>query len=235
MSDKQQDIQPEVLAVDKPDLPVEQEHHKDETTTEGLEETGSTASKKVRTLHSRKKSAKSRLTKARNQLADLVDKKDIGLGNLPTKTEIRKAVFKVESEYNIIIKLIYSLKEIIALEHGEEHTDIDDILEALDNEVEELTVIVDTAVKRATEHIQQRLELGEEKSDTASSLSKNNSNDDQSSVLSIQSSLASKRRKEAEESKERRFALEKEQQQEEEELQRRVAALQLSKQRTEEA
>jgi hypothetical protein len=107
-------------------------------------------------LRSRKKSAKTRLTKARNQLADLVDKKDIGLGNLPTKTEIRKAVFKVESEFNIIIKLIYSIKEIIALEHGEEHTAIDEILEALDNEVEELTVIVDTAVKRAKEHIQQR-------------------------------------------------------------------------------
>ena len=44
-----------------------------------------------------------------------------------------------------------------------------------------------------------------------------------------------KRHKEAEESKERLFALEKEQQQEEEELQRRVAALQLTKQRTEEA
>ncbi|CAB3980770.1 Hypothetical predicted protein [Paramuricea clavata] len=46
MSDKQQDIQPEILAMDKPDLPVEQEPRKDETTTEGLEETGSTASKK---------------------------------------------------------------------------------------------------------------------------------------------------------------------------------------------
>jgi hypothetical protein len=45
MSDKHQDIQPETLAMDKPDLPVEQESHKDETTTERLEEIGSTASK----------------------------------------------------------------------------------------------------------------------------------------------------------------------------------------------
>ena len=81
-------------------------------------------------LRSRKKSAKTRLTKARNQLADLVDKKGLGLGSLATKTEIRKAVFKVESEFNIIIKLIYNLKETIALEDGDEHTDIDEIIEA---------------------------------------------------------------------------------------------------------
>ena len=123
------------------------------------------------------------ITKARNQLADLVDKKCLGLGSLATKTEIRKAVFKVESEFNIIIiKLIYNLKEIIALEDGDEHTDIDEIIEALDKEVEELPVIVDIAVKRAKEHIQ--LAMGEtEKSNTSSFISKDNVNHDQSSVL----------------------------------------------------
>ena len=98
-----------------------------------------------------KNQQKTRLTKARNQLADLVDKKGLGLGSLATKTEIRKAVFKVESEFNIIIKLIYNLNEIIAFEDGDEITDIDEIIKALDKEVEELTDIVDIAVKRAKE------------------------------------------------------------------------------------
>jgi hypothetical protein len=64
-------------------------------------------------LRSRKKSGKTRLTKARNQLADLVDKKGLGLGSLATRTEIRKAVFRVESEFNIIIKLIYNLNIVL--------------------------------------------------------------------------------------------------------------------------
>lgn len=98
--------------MDKPDLPVEQDTAKAKTTTKNLDETASTASKKVR------------LTRARKQLADLVDKKRLGLRSLATKTEIRRAILKVESEYNIICKLIYNLKETIALEDGDEHTDI---------------------------------------------------------------------------------------------------------------
>lgn len=99
--------------------------------------------------------------------------------------------------------------------------------------LEELTVIVDIAVKSAEELVQQQLAMGEEKSDAASFRLKDDVNDDQSSVLSGQSSLASKRRREADESKDRLFALEKEQQKEEEELQKRIATLQLTKRRTE--
>ena len=210
-------MQPQDLAEDKQEPSVQQEPSlqqepgKDEITTENPDEDISTASKKVRMLRTRKKSAKTRLTKARKQLADLVVKK-------ASKTEIKKAVFKVESEYEIILKLIYNLKEITVLEDSDENVDIDVTIEALDKEVDEI-------------HVQQRLEMGEAKS----TVSSRSNDDDRSSVLTISSSLASKRRKEVEESKQRLLALEQEQQQEEEELQNRVAALQLTKRRTEEA
>ena len=239
MSQKSQDIRPDSLAMDKQDPLVQKEPEKDENTTENPDETGSTASKKLRMLRSRKKSAKTRLTKARKQLADLVGNKSLELGSkgLATKTEIRKAILKVESEYEIITKLIYNLKGVVALEDGDENIDVDGTIEALDKEVDELTTVVDIAVKAAEEHVNQRLAMGEENSDLASlrSLPRLNDNDDRSSVQSIQSLLASKKRKEALESKERLLILQKEQQQEEEELQKRIAALQLTKQRTEEA
>ena len=230
MSENGEEVQPQDLAEDKQEPSVQQEPSlqqepgKDEITTENLDEDISTASKKVRMLRTRKKSAKTRLTKARKQLADLVVKK-------ASKTEIKKAIFKVESEYEIILKLIYNLKEITVLEDSDENVDIDVTIEALDKEVDEIHTVVESAVKAAKEHVQQRLEMGEAKS----TVSSRSNDDDRSSVLTISSSLASKRRKEVEESKQRLLALEQEQQQEEEELQNRVAALQLTKQRTEEA
>lgn len=90
----------------------------------------------VRMMRNREKTAKTSLTRARKQLVDLVDKKDRGLDSLATKTEIGKAILKVESEYNIIIKLIYNLKEIITLEDGDERTDIDRANETLIKEVD---------------------------------------------------------------------------------------------------
>ena len=228
MSENGEEVQLQDLAEDKQEPSVQQEPSlqqepgKDEITTENPDEDISTASKKVRMLRTCKKSAKTRLTKAKKQLADLVIKK-------ASKTEIKKAIFKVESEYEIILKLIYNLKEITVLEDSDENVEIDVTIEALDKEVDEIHTVVESAVKAAKEHVQQRLEMGEAKSTVSS-----RSNDDRSSVLTISSSLASKRRKEVEESKQRLLALEQEQQQEEE-LQNRVAALQLTKRRTEEA
>ena len=228
MSKKSDDIQTENNLEDQQGAVGQPGCSKDDVTTENLEKTTSTASTKVKVLRSRKKSAKTRLTKARKQLTDLVD----GNKGTASKTEIRKAVYKVESEFEIIMKLIYNLKETITLEDGDESVDIDATIEALDTEVDELTAVVDTVVKAAKEHVQERLEKGEAKSVSTSLESKDD--DDDISVKS-KPSIASTRRREADESKQRFLQLQLEQQQEEEDLQRRVAALQLTKQRTEEA
>ena len=92
-----------------------------------------TASKQTEILRNRKKSAKPRITKARKQLIDLIESKHLESENLASKTEIRKAVLKVESEYKIITKLISSLKEVIGLEVGEENIDINGIIETRAN------------------------------------------------------------------------------------------------------
>ena len=94
------------------------------------------------------------------------------------------------------MKLIYSLTKIVALEDGDENVDIDATIEALDKKITELTTMVDSAVKAAEEHVQQRLAIGEAKSATASLTSKDD--DDRNSVASVSSSLASKKRREAE-------------------------------------
>lgn len=60
-------------------------------------ETGSTVSTKIQTLHNNKKSAKTRLTKAKNHLNDLLENQPPGTG-LPRKNAIRRGINKVQSE-----------------------------------------------------------------------------------------------------------------------------------------
>lgn len=85
------------------------------------------------------------------------------------------------------MKLIYNLKETIALEDGDESVDIDATIEALDKEVDELTAVVDTVVNAAKEHVQKRLEKGEAKSVTTSLESKDDDDISEKSKPSIAS------------------------------------------------
>ena len=57
-------------------------------------ETGSTVSTKIQTLRNNKKSAKTRLTKAKNHLKDLLENQPPGTG-LPRKNTIRRGINKV--------------------------------------------------------------------------------------------------------------------------------------------
>ena len=54
-------------------------------------------------------SAKTRLTKAKKQLKDLVENQPMN-ATLPKKNVIRRAINKVQSEANIIEKIIGNLK-----------------------------------------------------------------------------------------------------------------------------
>jgi uncharacterized protein YPO0396 len=64
---------------------------------------------KIQTLRSSKKSAKTRLTKAKKQLNDLMEKQLPGVP-LPSKNAIRRAINKVNSEISIIEKIISGLR-----------------------------------------------------------------------------------------------------------------------------
>lgn len=136
-------------------------------------ETESTAvSKKLQNLRNRKKSTKGRLTKARNQLKDLlVARAD---GSFPSKNTIRRYINKIKSEFDIIEKIIGALKEIYAVnaEH-EENTDIDTIIETLDNELGDIGNQVDLCIETANKHLKERLDMGEAESEALSVKSHN--------------------------------------------------------------
>ena len=81
----------------------------------------STASNRCQTLKNRKKSSKTRLTKARNRLGQLLKSSQDG---------IRRAANKVTLEFGILEKVIYELKEVVVL--GENEHETDSIIENLD-------------------------------------------------------------------------------------------------------
>ena len=89
--------------------------------------TKSAASRKLQNLRNRKRYAKGRLTKARNQLKDLlVAQSD---GSLPSKNTIRRAIIKVKSEFDIIEKISGTLREVHTVsEDHEGNTNIDTVI-----------------------------------------------------------------------------------------------------------
>ena len=88
----------------------------------------STAGGKIQSLRNNKMSAKTRLTKAKNQLSDLLESNTIN-GTLPNKNAVRRAINKIKTELSLIEKIVASLKEVYALnEIGEADT----IIESLD-------------------------------------------------------------------------------------------------------
>ena len=159
-----QDQDPTSAAQDLPpsteDKPPEDIVTEKENGSEKDGSTVSTASAKIHSLRNNKKSAKTRLTKAKNQLTELLESNTLN-GALPSKNTIRRAVNKIKTELSIIEKIVASLKEVYALNEIE---DADTIIEALDKEADEIMASVDEIIETAETHIQERLDRGEEES-----------------------------------------------------------------------
>ena len=139
---------------------VDQESKNDEEFPTMADENVST---KIQTLRNNKKAAKTRLTKAKKQLNDLVGKQLPGLP-LPSKNSIRRAIYinKVNLEMSIIEKIISGLKEIYALNAVNEETNA--IIETFDKELEEIGSSVDSVILSAEQHLQERIDNGEDES-----------------------------------------------------------------------
>ena len=120
----------------------------------------STAGGKIQSLRNNKKSAKTRLTKAKNQLSDLLESNTIN-GTLPSKNAVRRAINKIKTELSLIEKIVASLKEVYALN---EIAEADTIIESLDKEADEIVASVDEVIENAERHVQERLDKGEEES-----------------------------------------------------------------------
>ena len=99
----------------------------------------STASGKIQSLRNNKKSAKTRLTKAKNQLSDLLESNTIN-GTLPSKNAVRRAINKIKTELSLIEKIVYALNEI---------AEADTIIESLDKEADEIVASVDEVIENA--------------------------------------------------------------------------------------
>ena len=173
--------------------------------------TVSTASAKIHSLRNNKKSAKTRLTKAKNQLTELLESDTLN-GTLPSKNTVWRVVNKIKTELTIIEKIVASLKEVYALNEIE---DADTIIEALDKEADEIMASVDEIIENAEKHVQER-----------------HVNDDK---VSLASSFVKQKQLEAKQASKRLAQVEEVQKQKELELANITAELQLTKQRAEEA
>ena len=122
--------------------------------------TVSTASGKIQSLRNNKKSAKTRLTKAKNQLSDLLESNTVN-ETLPSKNTVRRAINKIKTELSLIEKIVASLKEVYALN---EIAEADTIIESLDKEADEIVESVDEIIEKAEKHVQERLDKGDEES-----------------------------------------------------------------------
>ena len=130
------------------------------------EEIGSTVSTEIQSLCNNKKFAKSRMTKAKKQLSDLIEKQQSDVA-LPSKNAVKRAIIKVNSEMNIITKIIGSLRETYAMtENNEEINSI----ETLDKELENIGSLADVIIVAAEKHLGDRLKAGETESVSLSSI-----------------------------------------------------------------
>ena len=214
-----QDLPPSTEEKTPEDVVTENENEKDGSTV-------STTSGKIQSLRNNKKSAKTRLTKAKNQLSDLLESNTLN-GALPTKNAVRRAINKIKTESSLIEKIVASLKEVYALN---EIAEADKIIESLDKEADEIMASVDEIIEKAEKHVQERLDKGEEESVLLSN--KSQTNDDN---ISLASSYVKQKQLEAKQASERLSQVEEEQKQKELELERITAEVQLAKQRSEEA
>jgi len=72
----------------------------------------STASAKIQSLRNNMKSAKTRLTKAKIQLTELLESNTLN-GTLPSKNAVRRAMNKIKTELSLIEKIVASLKKLM--------------------------------------------------------------------------------------------------------------------------
>ena len=199
----------------------------------------STVSKRMQTLKNNKKAAKSRLTRAKNQLNEM-----FGNGQsdcpLPSKNALRRISTQIASEMRIISKIICNLREIYATSGEQE--DNTAVIDLLDKELEEIGAQVDSLIEDISKHIEERLAQGEIESNAQSyksHVSREKSTKDKAS------SKESPKEKEdicpeqkklmAKDAEERLQRMEQEQKGKENELKRLEGELELTKQRTEEA
>ena len=122
---------------------------------------GSTVSTKIQSLRNNKKLAKSRMTKAKKQLSDLIENRPLDVA-LPSKNTVRRAINKINSEMTIITKIIGSLREVYALAENNEETNT--VIETLDKELEDTGNSVDVIIATADKHLEERLNTGETES-----------------------------------------------------------------------
>ena len=200
--------------------------------TSGID--GSTiVSTKLQALRNSKKLAKTAKTKAKKQLNDLIEKKDPGVP-LPSKNAIKRAKNKVNSETNIIDKIIAGLKEIYAVSAENEETNT--VIETLDKELEDIGSSADSIMEMAEQHLQERLSNGETESVLTSLKSdKSDSHPPAMSKKSLSALSVKQKQKDAKEASERLIRMENEQRVKELELEKLTAELQLTKQRTDDA
>ena len=118
---------------------------------------GNTVSTKIQSLRNNKKLAKSRMTKAKKQLSDLIENRPQDVA-LPSKNAVRRAVHKINSEMNIITKIIDSLKGVYAMTENNEETNT--VIYTLDKELEDIGYSVDVII----EDIEKRINAGETES-----------------------------------------------------------------------
>lgn len=197
----------------------------------------STKSTRYLTLKNRKKTAKTRLTKARNQVTILTT------GHPSTKTEIRRAVKKVKAECQIIEEIIYAMKKEVVLSDGRfEETDADVIVESLEKELSDIMSLVDTTIKAAGTHISERIANGEQESEASTILSSKVSENTKVTKLShssepksVDRSIPEIRQQEAKDAKERLDKLEEEQRALQQELQKKSETFELNRQRIKDA
>ena len=221
LTSRGQDLPPSTKEKPPEDVVVEQENESEKNGS-----AVSTAGGKIQSLRNNKKSAKTRLTKAKNQLSDLLESNTIN-GTLPSKNAVRRAINKIKTELSLIEKIVASLKEVYALN---EIAEADTIIESLDKEADEIVASVDEVIENAERHVQERLDKGEEESVSLSN--KSQANDDK---VSLASSYVKQKQLEAKQTSECLDQVKEEQKQKELKLERIAAKVQLAKQWAEEA
>ncbi|CAB3981026.1 Hypothetical predicted protein [Paramuricea clavata] len=167
--------------------------------------------KSIERLKREKRNAKTRLTRERNKLYELLST------TKASKNTIRRYISKIKSEFLIIEKLLNKLKEMFIFESiPESETEV----EQIEREIDEIGNQVDVIIEAAETHLKERLEGGE-----LESIAPSGSTHSEYEIQQSETEAANKRV----------LTLQAEENQKEEELQRKAVELELAKQRTDEA
>jgi hypothetical protein len=187
------------------------------------------SNKRYQTLEKRKQAGIVRLNKAQSSLNELVAVYEHLTGQRSSKTSILHAIKKVRAEYSIIEEIVTSIKTTLAICEDEE-TNVDDIIDNVDQELCEIAKEVDISIKRANDQLDERIFNGETESDQASTVSSTTS-----SKASKLSSSAKRRQREWKEAHERLDRLEQEQYALEEDINKKTGIYEQNKKILEDA